>query len=219
MYQRIKLESLDKTFVVSDCHFNHDRDFVWGKRGYNSCHEHNESIIAELNKRVSKNDVVFHLGDFMFGDNKGTLTREIIARLNFKQLYLLPGNHVSGVHKVYEECLAYEFGGERPKYDVFPLVTAVPVGRELIFLPNLVEIVVEKQLFVLCHYPIISHNSQSHGTYMVCGHSHSNCALTNKNTGKGRRVDVGIESFGGPVNLNLIINVLKDRELDCVDHH
>ena len=32
-------------FFTSDLHINHDRDFIWGARGYEDVIEHNEDII------------------------------------------------------------------------------------------------------------------------------------------------------------------------------
>lgn len=216
MYQRIKLGDIQKTFVVSDLHFNHNRDFIWARRGFSDSLAHNVGLVEEWNNRVSNEDCVFHLGDTAFGDSNGAITRELIKKLNFKRLYLMGGNHLSGFGAIYKKAV-FDFFGHN-NLEVFPLNCEVE-GREVVFLPNLVEIVVDGVMFVLCHYPILSHNSQANGTYMVCGHSHGNCALTNSNTGKGRRVDVGIENFGGPVSLQFVMNHLKDRDLDCVDHH
>ena len=35
-------------YFISDTHFNHDRDFIWGNRGYNSVNEMNEDIIINF---------------------------------------------------------------------------------------------------------------------------------------------------------------------------
>lgn len=216
MNQQIKLDNLEKTFVVSDCHFRHNKDFIWGRRGFQSVEEHDEGVIREWNSRVGEHDV-FHLGDFIFQDASGEKTLEYIKKLNFKRLYVLFGNHASGIKSIYKKTLEENFL-LLEEVEIFPLVKKLG-KKELIFLPNLVEVSIGKHLFVLSHYPIISHNYQSKGSYMICGHSHGNCALTNKDSGKGRRLDVGIENFGGPISLRQVMEHLKDRDLDCVDHH
>jgi len=217
MYQKIVKPSLDQFFVVSDLHYGHDRDFIWGKRGFQSCHEHDSIIAQEWNRRVTNQDEVCHLGDLSFGDQSGEKTKELLLSLNFKTLYLMGGNHTSGFKKLYDQARK-EFFGKETDLEVFPLATKLQ-HKQIVFLPNLVEVKVGRDVFILCHYPIISHNSQAHGTYMVCGHSHGNCAVTNRYTGKGRRIDVGIENFGGPVPLKFVVDFLKDRDYDCVDHH
>lgn len=233
MYQRLKFQSLENTFVVSDCHFRHDRDFIWGKRGFENCEQHNQTLIKEWNNRVNNNDKVFHLGDFMFKDPQGSYTLEFFEKLNFSTLYLLGGNHHSGVKAVYKKTLEskisrgeYEIAAlildlENEKYnlteEIYPLHLKLNNNKTVVFLPDLLEIEVGNKMFVLCHYPIISHHGQAKGSYMICGHSHGNCELTNKNSGRGRRLDVGIESFGGPISLQKVVDFLKDRDYDCVD--
>ncbi len=54
---------------------------------------------------------------------------------------------------------------------------------------------------------------------MLCGHSHSNCHLTNKDTGQGLRIDLGVESFGRPLSLAEIKRHLAGRDIDSRDHH
>lgn len=243
MYQRLKFQSLENTFVVSDCHFRHDKDFIWATRGFQSCEEHNETLIQEWNNRVKEDSVVFHLGDFMFKDPEGTYTLDFLDKLNFSTLYLLGGNHHSGVKAVYTKTLESKFSrGEYEicsllldleedhdgeglglrednnlKEEIYPLRLKLNDNKSAVFLPDLVEIEVGKIFFVLCHYPIISHHGQAKGSYMLCGHSHGNCDLTNKITGKGRRLDVGVESFGGPISLQKVVDYLKERDYACVD--
>lgn len=230
MYQRLKFQNLENIFVVSDCHFRHDRDFIWAKRGFQSCEEHNETLIQEWNNRVKEDNVVFHLGDFMFRDPDGTYTLDFLDKLNFSTLYLLGGNHHSGVKAIYAKTLESKFskiGYEINSLilnsnvdiveEIYPLTLKLNENKSVVFLPDLVEIEVNKIFFVLCHYPIISHNRQANGSYMLCGHSHGNCELTNKITGKGRRLDVGVESFGGPISLQKVVDYLKERDYACVD--
>jgi calcineurin-like phosphoesterase family protein len=155
MYKRLKFQDQSKVFVVSDCHFRHDRDFIWGKRGFNNSDEHNQSLINEWNHRVDNESDVIQLGDFMFGDQDGRYMLEVIRKLNFSTLYLMGGNHVSGFKALYNKALTIKNNETLPEYEIYPLEYDVD-GRNVIFLPNLVEIVAEKRLFVLCHYPIVS---------------------------------------------------------------
>lgn len=215
MYNLINLKELENIFVVSDLHYNHDRDFIWKTRGFNSCQEHGESLIQTWNERVTNDNIVFHLGDLIFNDPKGEEITKLISKLNFKRLYLLPGNHLSGIKQFYFNNLKAYFGDDC-LFEAYPL--RANFHRDVVFLPNLINLRVDKLFFVLCHFPIVSHDFQNGGAYHLCGHSHSNCAITNKDTGKGRRLDVGIESFGGPISLKFVVDYLKDRGIDSMDH-
>lgn len=89
-----KLKSTDnrKYFVTSDLHFYHKRimDFCSGTRPWNSLDEMHEYLIAHWNSKVSQDDIVFHLGDFSFGNKEQTL--DILSQLNGNIVHIY-GNH------------------------------------------------------------------------------------------------------------------------------
>lgn len=77
-------------FLTSDWHFGHDREFIWGPRGFNSIGEHDAEIIARHNSLVKPDDDVYVLGDLMLGDNEHGL--RCINRMNGR-LHIIIGNH------------------------------------------------------------------------------------------------------------------------------
>ena len=82
-------------FVTSDLHFNHDREFVWKARGYNSVEEMNEDIVENFNSVVGKDDDVYILGDLCLGGGSPiTLAKNknLIESLN-GMLHIIRGNH------------------------------------------------------------------------------------------------------------------------------
>ena len=52
---------MERIFVFSDAHFGHDREFLWGPRGFKSSIEHDEATIANWNSVVGPDDIVYHL--------------------------------------------------------------------------------------------------------------------------------------------------------------
>ena len=58
-----------KIWFTSDPHFGHQKEFLWGPRGFGSSLEHDEAIIRNWNSVVDCDDDVYVLGDFMLGDN------------------------------------------------------------------------------------------------------------------------------------------------------
>lgn len=213
-------------WFVSDMHFYHDRDFVYGKRGFGSMQEHNDTLIDRWNAHLTDESIVVHLGDFCFGDPDGKRFKELVARLRFRTMYMHPGNHVSGYLAVYKEMLAKAFPSainpdKSLSFEVYPLSCYLngSVTKNVIFVTQYTEYSVNGHPIMACHYPIISHNHHAKASTHLTGHSHGSCPVTNKNTGKGRRLDVGIESFGRPVSLSEIKVHLRGRDLDIVDHH
>jgi len=79
-----------KTFVISDTHFHHKNIIEYSKRPFKTIEEMDAEIIKRWNNKVSKEDLVIHLGDFGLGDNNQIKsTRD---KLN-GTIVLLRGNH------------------------------------------------------------------------------------------------------------------------------
>ena len=63
---------------------------MWGPRGFTSSQEHDEAIIKNWNEVVGPDDIVYHMGDLMLGDNAHGI--ECVKRLN-GHIKLIRGNH------------------------------------------------------------------------------------------------------------------------------
>lgn len=76
-------------YFTSDLHFCHDKNFIWGARGYNSVDDMNEQQIIKWNSIVKKDDIIYVLGDFCFDKKR---IQEFTTRLNGEK-HLIYGNH------------------------------------------------------------------------------------------------------------------------------
>jgi len=97
-------------FFTSDLHLNHwsspDRNIIkYCDRPFEDINEMNESIINNWNSIVSKNDTVYHLGDFAFHWVKDLKHNEIVpyweSRLNGKIVHI-KGNHDDSIRPCIE---------------------------------------------------------------------------------------------------------------------
>lgn len=212
-------------WFMSDGHWRHDRSFIWGKRGFPSVAEHDATLIHRWNSFLTDRSIAIHVGDLIFADPDGSHFKALVRRLSFSTLYVGAGNHVSGHVAVYKEAIAAQFPGsvvtDQLLYEVYPLTYLVDgnPNKRVIFMPVYFEMSVGGHRVVCSHYPILSFNHQSKGATHIAAHSHGSCALTNKDTGQGRRIDVGVESFGRPMSLTEIKRHLNGRTLDIRDHH
>ena len=77
-------------FFTSDTHFGHVNILKYCNRPFNSIEEHDEELIKRWNAKVSKNDIVYHLGDVGFGRND--YIKNILNCLN-GTINLCIGNH------------------------------------------------------------------------------------------------------------------------------
>ena len=147
---------MSKIFVCSDLHFNHDRQFVWGARGFSSVEEMNEAIIERHNSKVSPEDEVYICGDLCLGGCVEGITarnQTLIERLNGR-IHIILGNHDTPARtEMYRMC------------------------------KNVVEVVYATMIhyrgyhFYLSHFPTLTANLEKESlkqcTINLFGHTHS----------------------------------------------
>jgi len=97
------MKNQSKIFITSDTHFNHKTmiDEQWRK--FKSVNEMNEFIIDRWNKTVSKEDIVYHLGDVVM-NNKQDFDKNILPRLNGKIIFIR-GNHCNQLMSMIDNCI------------------------------------------------------------------------------------------------------------------
>ena len=79
------------SWFISDTHFNHENIIKYCNRPFDSVEDMNEFIIKQWNSVVSKDDTVYHLGDFALQSDKDVIT-DLVKRLN-GNIILILGNH------------------------------------------------------------------------------------------------------------------------------
>lgn len=136
-----------KSFVISDTHFLHKNIIKYANRPFTSINEMDIQLINNWNSIVSNEDIIYHLGDFGI-DNK-TRLEEIFNSLNGKKI-LIEGNH-----------------DRRSKVCKFN-------WKEI---HKLHTISYKNQLFILCHYPLMSWDRQHYGSIHLYGHIHNHDPL------------------------------------------
>jgi len=188
---------MSKIFVTSDSHFNHKNicgplvsSWDKGYRHFESLDSMNNTIIDNINSVVGADDILWHLGDFAFGDKK--LIPVFRERINCKAIHLLYGNH--------DEAIEH-------KYPEFQKLFA-SVGHYK-------ELRVNGVLVTMFHYPIGSWNEIGRGAVQLHGHSHNTYSRT-----IGRQKDVGLDACEFlPLPLQETVEQLQHTEIQCVDHH
>lgn len=87
------------TYITSDLHFFHKNILKYNPdtRPWENVEEMNEGVINVWNSIVDKNDVVYHLGDFSFGNP--AQTEDVLARLKGKIIFI-EGNHDHALKRV-----------------------------------------------------------------------------------------------------------------------
>jgi len=135
-------------WFTADTHFGHANIIKYCNRPFKEESEMNKVIIANWNSVVNKNDLVYHLGDFCFG-NKDYYFNAFFEQLNGK-IILIKGNHDKLSAKNRDKFFAYS--------------------------DSYREIEVNGQDITLCHYSMRVWNKSHRGSWHLYGHSHGSLA-------------------------------------------
>jgi calcineurin-like phosphoesterase family protein len=173
---------MGELFFTADTHLGHtniikycNRPFV--KDGYYQTDLMDETIISNINKVVSKNDILWHLGDFCFAKTQEKV-KEYRNRINCSNIHLVLGNHdnESFVRNIFHTYKMYELRIQN--------------------CPNI----------TMCHFAMLRWNKSHHGSYHTFGHSHGNLNnWIQEYLPHMRMLDVGVDSHNFmPWSLNEI---------------
>lgn len=117
-------------WVTSDTHFGHRNIIDFCKRPWHTVEEMNDGLVDRWNKRVAPSDVVYHLGDVLFGGAATAL--KYLPRLN-GIVKLVPGNHdsrklLAQYWEVLEPIHGLNYEGKRFVLCHFPLLSWENMG-------------------------------------------------------------------------------------------
>lgn len=213
-YKPIKINAPDEdVFITSDLHLHQLCDNwdnpLWKMRGFSSVQSHLDGIIKNWNSVVKNTSIVFNLGDTIFQKDGEKHLMEFFHKVNFRHMYIMRGNHGSGFDSVLGKLSE----------------NILQIGEKtVIFCPNYIEAIINKQSVVLSHYFIGSWNGQNSskgGSYMLHGHSHQ--SLLNGELAsyisRVRALDVGIDATGFPFSFKEIKEKLEKITPYAPDHH
>lgn len=173
------------TWFTSDYHLNHFRIIMYDDRPFSSIEEMNNTLMRNAHDAISKNDTVYYLGDLAFM-TKSEQIREYMDRVCSKgRWYFLRGNHDNKKNVEVIKDYAYD--------------NAVH---------DILEVSINGQFIVLCHYPLLSWNKSVHGSWHIHGHNHRICDF--KDGAKRMNVAVNLNNYF-PVSFDTVREYMKEE--------
>ena len=143
---------MSEIYFTSDLHFNHDKDFIYGPRGYKNAIEASEDILKNINDTVSEDDILYILGDIMLGEKEEGI--KYFNAIKCNNIHIILGNHDS------EARMA--------------LYKTNPKVKEMVYATMFKH---EKWQFYLSHFPSLTgnYNASKRGEiiFNICGHIHT----------------------------------------------
>jgi calcineurin-like phosphoesterase family protein len=165
-----------KTYFTADLHFGHTNIIQYCNRPWANAYEMDEGLIRNYNRVVGPEDTCYFLGDMAFCD--APYLRHLLQRMHGRKI-LIFGNH-DGVIRKHIELFDDVFD----EYHEF------------------VEINVDKNHLVLCHYPLLAWPRG----IMLHGHCHGTAVYPKNNFGAKRILDVGVDCHGyAPIGIATIL--------------
>jgi len=92
-------------YTIADTHLGHKNIIKYCNRPFKSVEEMDNTIINNWNNIVSKDDIIYHCGDFAFGTKEQIIN--YAKQLN-GYIILIRGNHERSSIKFYEEECGFE---------------------------------------------------------------------------------------------------------------
>lgn len=136
-------------YYIADTHFGHANIIRFDERPFKDTLEMEQTLIKNWNERVTKDDVVYILGDFCWGTEKDWL--RILDKLNGAKV-LIKGNH-----------------------DLKnPSATLKSKFRQIC---DYKEITDHRRRIIMSHYPLMFYRaSYGDDVWHFCGHTHNRTA-------------------------------------------
>ena len=201
--QKLTDEVYNNLYVTSDTHFNHNQDFVYKKRGYESPEKMTRDMIEIINSTVGENGILLHLGDFCLNTTQEQY-HYILSRLRIKEIWMLWGNHNNPIQKSY--------GGTREQ------VTAYNQGIFIRYLNHYFTFRKGKKVFVCFHFPINTWGGESVGSMHLCGHSHGDYNISRPEHKEKKILDCGWDIFRKPLHITEVEAIMEKKGLTPIHH-
>ena len=182
----------EHTFFTSDTHFNHANIIRFCNRPFKDVEQMNDVMITNWNNAISKDDTVFHLGDFCLGG--AAEWTKILDRLNGK-IYLIMGNHdLKNIRQ-----------GFISRFEHVAMQMRIEIGKKRIY---------------LCHYPFLCfEGSYKDDVWQLFGHVHTRRSNSGIDAGRLQylyptQYDVGVDNNNfTPVSFGQVKRII-DKQVE-----
>ncbi len=180
-------------WFISDTHFNHDREFIWGPRGFKNVSESNDNIIHNWNAKISPDDTVYMLGDFFLGKDIDYV-KNTLNKLNGK-IHLIIGNHDTPAKiKIYE------------------------ASAKIVEIVWSTQIEYKGRQFYLSHYPTLTADLNSNPDrciFGIFGHTHSKSKFYED---RPYMYNVAVDAHNNcPVSIEEVYNDIQEEIKKCIN--
>ena len=181
-------------YITSDLHFNHNKEFLYKPRGFETILDMNNTIIQNFNSIITYDDDLYILGDLALGGaDMHQNSLDLIGALNGK-LHLVRGNHDSD-----------------KRWEAYTTL------HNVVEIQNAIYLKYHKYHFYMSHFPAMTANLEKESlkqcTINLFGHTHQKTNFYNEIP---FMYHVGVDSHNClPVLLDQIIADMTIKMYEC----
>lgn len=179
---------MSEIYLSSDCHFCHNKEFLYQPRGFTNVYDMNHMIIHNWNNIINNDDDVYLLGDVMLNNDEEGIKCLKSLKGN---IHIIRGNHDSDNRiKLYKLC-----------YNV----VEVCEGKFLKY---------KNYHFYLSHYPVLTVNVDNDKPLKarmisLCGHTHTTNRFLDMDKGLIYHTELDAHNLL-PIKIDNIIDDIKN---------
>lgn len=154
-------------YMISDTHFYHNNIIEYCNRPFKNVEEMNQYMIDKWNNRVSKDDIVIHLGDVGFGSKEQV--QNLCHQLNGTKI-LIKGNHdMRKGNQFWKDC-GFELVYKNKQLDIDDVFKDIKEIRPDFneSLDNIKKIMGVSKI-IISHYPVVVNSDELN----IHGHIHN----------------------------------------------
>ena len=185
-----------QTYLTADTHFGHKNSVKY--RPFDTVEDMDASIISNWNTTVSQKDVVYILGDFVWGGY--AKVKSYLKQLN-GNIYIIKGNHdnINHLNRAFTEVQ----------------------GKDRVF--RYLDRKIDGQHVFMSHFAMLTWDKSHYGSYCACGHSHGRLpqirpdyipSVVGMGGGSALICDVGVDVWNyTPVSFEEFCGVMENKKV------
>lgn len=188
---KIDIRHYRKVYFGTDFHWHHDREFIWGNRGFADVWSHDAALEQELREKLTDEDLFVYQGDWSLNSQQEDAER-LLKSIPCPIIYIM-GNHDQRISRFIQKERTTGAG-----------LFGVQIKNEEIdirFYTGVLEICWvrndgSKQACSHSHYPQKEWNHMNHGAWSLSGHVHGNLESGLPTNLDNKCLDLSYDSVG-----------------------
>lgn len=215
--KRLNIDEYSKVFFATDWHDLHDKDFVWGARGFSNVQEHSQSLKSWIDKNLVEGSILIYQGDLCLNAPENYVDN-FFNNVKSKVFFIM-GNHDQRVERWLKNKL--ESGEIEYENHVTPVWKNKVwfFGSFQAFLFDSAKNRVKNKLCINSHFPLQEWDKMNHGSWHVHGHVHGSLQKSHNYDFRCKIVDASFDVQGDwGIDFEKLKEIMDSKQITHFHH-